>query len=85
MAEIDKGLIPNIGSSLTPEQEIEQVVAETETVSSSPTEATENEDGSVDINVDPKANMEGDALEHGANLAEFIEENDLNLLGTELF
>ena len=36
MAEIDKGLIPNIGSSLTPEQEIEQVVAETETVSSSP-------------------------------------------------
>ena len=85
MAEIDKGLIPNIGSSLTPEQEIEQVVAETETVSSSPTEVTENEDGSVDINFDPKANMEGAALEHGANLAEFIEENDLNLLGTELF
>ena len=53
MAEIDKGLIPNIGSSLTPEQEIEQVVSETETVSSSPTEVTENEDGSVDINFDP--------------------------------
>ena len=29
MAEIEKGLIPNIGSSLTPEQEIEQVVSET--------------------------------------------------------
>ena len=85
MAEIDKGLIPNIGSSLTPEQEIEQIVAETETVSSSPTEVTENEDGSVDINFDPKASMEGAALEHGANLAEFIEENDLNLLGTELY
>jgi hypothetical protein len=84
MAEIDKGLIPNIGSSLTPEQEIEQVVSETETVSSSPTELTENEDGSVDINFDPKAKMEGEALEHGANLAEFIDENDLNLLGTEL-
>ena len=84
MAEIDKGLIPNIGSSLTPEQEIEQVVSETETVSSSPTELTENEDGSVDINFDPKAKMEGAALEHGANLAEFIDENDLNLLGTEL-
>jgi hypothetical protein len=84
MAEIDKGLIPNIGSSLTPEQEIEQVVSETETVSSSPTEVTENEDGSVDINFDPKAKMEGEALEHGANLAEFIDENDLNLLGTEL-
>ena len=85
MAEIDKGLIPNIGSSLTPEQEIEQVVADTETVSSSPTEVTENEDGSVDINFNPKADMEGAALDHGANLAEFIEENDLNLLGTELF
>ena len=85
MAEIDKGLIPNIGSSLTPEQEIEQVVAETETVSSSPTEVTENEDGSVDINFDPKAKAEGAALEHSANLAEFIDENDLNLLGTELY
>jgi hypothetical protein len=84
MAEIDKGLIPNIGSSLTPEQEIEQVVSETETVSSSPTEVTENEDGSVDINFDPKAKMDGAALDHGANLAEFIDENDLNLLGTEL-
>ena len=84
MAEIDKGLIPNIGSSLTPEQEIEQVISETETVSSSPTELTENDDGSVDINFDPKAKMEGAALEHGANLAEFIDENDLNLLGTEL-
>jgi hypothetical protein len=85
MAEIDKGLIPNIGSSLTPEQEIEQVVSETETVSSSPTEVTENEDGSVDINFDPKAKMDGASLDHGANLAEFIDENDLNLLGTELY
>jgi hypothetical protein len=85
MAEIDKGLIPNIGSSLTPEQEIEQVVSETETVSSSPTEVTQNEDGSVDINFDPKLKMEGEALEHGANLAEFIDENDLNLLGSELY
>jgi hypothetical protein len=84
MAEIDKGLIPNIGSSLTPEQEIEQVVSETETVSSSPTEVTENEDGSVDINFDPKAKMDEASLDHGANLAEFIDENDLNLLGTEL-
>jgi hypothetical protein len=84
MAEIDKGLIPNIGSSLTPEQEIEQVVSETETVSSSPTEVTENEDGSVDINFDPKSKMDEASLDHGANLAEFIDENDLNLLGTEL-
>ena len=85
MAEIDKGLIPNIGSSLTPEQEIEQVVSETETVSSSPTEVTENEDGSVDINFDPKAKMNEASLVHDSNLAEFIDENDLNLLGTELY
>jgi hypothetical protein len=85
MAEIDKGLIPNIGSSLTPEQEIEQVVSETETVSSSPTEVTENEDGSVDINFDPKAKMNEASLVHDSNLAEFIDENDLNLLGSELY
>ena len=85
MAEIDKGLIPNIGSSLTPEQEIEQVISETETVSSSPTEVTENEDGSVDINFDPKAKMNEASLVHDSNLAEFIDENDLNLLGSELY
>jgi len=85
MAEIDKGLIPNIGSSLTPEQEIEQVVAETEVVSPGPTELTENEDGSVDINFDPKAKMDEASLVHDSNLAEFIDENDLTSLGTELY
>jgi len=85
MAEIEKGLIPNIGSSLTPEQEIEQVVSETETVSSSPTEVTENEDGSVDINFDPKAKMNEASLVHDSNLAEFIDERELNTLGSELY
>ena len=85
MAEIEKGLVPNIGSSLTPEQEIEQVVSETEVVSPGPTELTENEDGSVDINFDPKAKMDEASLVHDANLAEFIEENDLTSLGTELY
>ena len=85
MAEIEKGLVPNIGSSLTPEQEIEQVVSETEVVSPGPTELTENEDGSVDINFDPKAKMNEASLVHDANLAEFIDENDLTSLGTELY
>ena len=85
MAEIEKGLVPNIGSSLTPEQEIEQVVSETEVVSPGPTELTENEDGSVDINFDPKAKMDEASLVHDANLAEFIDENDLTSLGTELY
>ena len=85
MAEIEKGLVPNIGSSLTPEQEMEQVVSETEVVSPGPTELTENEDGSVDINFDPKAKMDEASLVHDANLAEFIDENDLTSLGTELY
>jgi hypothetical protein len=85
MAEIEKGLIPNIGSSLTPEQEIEQVVSETETISSNPTEVTENDDGSVDINFDPKARMNEASLIHDSNLAEFIEERELNTLGSELY
>ena len=51
MAEIDKTL-PNIMTQLTPEQETEQVIADTEILNpSGETEVLENEDGSVDINL----------------------------------
>jgi hypothetical protein len=84
MAEIDKTL-PNIMTQLTPEQETEQVVADTEILNpSGETEILENEDGSVEVNFDPNQlqNIEAD---HSANLAEFIEESSLGTLGSTLY
>jgi hypothetical protein len=50
----------------------------------SPTEVTENEDGSVDINFDPKKDLT-DQTEFSANLAEVIDEQVLGRLGSELY
>ena len=78
MAEIDKSL-PNVADQLTPgELEIEQVAQATESIPAGPTEVTENEDGSVDIDFDPKKNLSA-GTEFGANLAEVIDEQYLEL------
>jgi hypothetical protein len=79
MAEIDKSL-PNVADKLTPgELEVEQIAKSVEEIPAGPTELTENEDGSVDINFDPKKNLSA-STEFGANLAEVIDEQDLNTL-----
>jgi hypothetical protein len=84
MAEIDKSL-PNVADQLTPgELEVEQIAQSVEETPAGPTEVTENEDGSVDIDFDPKKTALG-ATQFDSNLAEVIDENDLNLLGTELY
>jgi hypothetical protein len=83
MAEIEKP-IPTISNPLTPEQETELVLSETEVMPTSPTEVTENEDGSVDINFDPKKDLTGQT-EFSANLAEVIDEQVLGRLGSELY
>jgi len=83
MAEIEKP-IPTISRPLTPEQETELVINETEEMPTSPTEVTENEDGSVDINFDPTKDLSGQT-EFNANLAEILEEDVLNLIGSELY
>jgi hypothetical protein len=84
MAEIDKSL-PNVADQLTPgELEVEQIAQAVESTPAGPTEVTENEDGSVDINFDPKKNLSA-GTEFGANLAEFIDEQDLGTLGSELY
>ena len=83
MAEIEKP-IPTISKPLTPEQETELVISETEEMPTSPTEVTENEDGSVDINFDPKKDLSGET-EFNANLAEVVDEQVLNMLGSELY
>jgi hypothetical protein len=84
MAEIDKSL-PNVADQLTPgELEVEQIAKAVESTPAGPTEVTENEDGSVDINFDPKKNLSA-GTEFGANLAEVIDEQDLGRLGSELY
>jgi hypothetical protein len=45
----------------------------------------ENEDGSVDIDFDPSQLMQGAAADHNANLANFLEENILGRMGSELY
>jgi hypothetical protein len=83
MAEIDKSL-PNTLENPSNEQEIEQVIQETEILPSGETEILENEDGSVDINFDPSTQV-NTVTDHNANLADFVEEDILNRLGSELY
>jgi hypothetical protein len=83
MAEIDKSL-PNIVDNLTPgEVEVEQIANSVEELPAGVTEITENEDGSADINFDPSKNLNGQ-VEFGGNLADVIDEQELNVLGSEL-
>jgi len=68
------------------EQIQEQVVEEVEKVQESPddVEVTENEDGSVDINLDPAAASPEGGDEHYANLADFLPEDVLGRLASSL-
>ena len=82
MAEIDKP-IPTISRPLTTEQETELVLSETEVMPTSPTEVTEYDDGSVDINFDPTKDLSA-GTEFNANIAEVLDEQELGVLGSEL-
>jgi hypothetical protein len=83
MAEIDKSL-PNVADKLTPgELEVEQIAKSVEEIPAGPTDIVENEDGSVDINLDPSKNSTAQ-IEFGGNLAEVIDEQELGMLGSEL-
>jgi hypothetical protein len=88
MAEIEKP-IPNINEQPTPEEQaeldIEQAVEDTVETPAGETEVIENEDGSVDIDFDPSQLMQGAAADHNANLANFLEENILGRMGSELY
>jgi len=83
MAEIEKP-IPTIINPLTSEQETDLVISETEVMPTSPTEVTENDDGSVDINFDPTKDLSA-GIEFNSNLAEVVDEQDLGTLGSELY
>ena len=86
---IDKALPnePRKEFEIPGEEEIqEQVVEEVEKVQESPddVEVTENEDGSVDINLDPAAATPEGGDEHYANLADFLPDDVLGRLASNL-
>ena len=89
MADIDKALPnePRKEITLPSQEEIEEQIVETaeeEQASPDAVEVVENEDGSVDINMDPAAATPEGGDEHYANLAEFLPDDVLGSLGSEL-
>jgi hypothetical protein len=89
MADIDKALPnePRKEFEIPGEEEIqEQVVEQVSEQAESPddVEVQENEDGSVDINLDPAAATPEGGDEHYANLAEFLPDDVLGALGSDL-
>ncbi len=89
MADIDKALPnePRKELELPGEEEIqEQIVEEVKEAQESPDdiEVSTNEDGSVDINLDPAAASPEGGDEHYANLAEFLPDEVLAPLASDL-
>ena len=89
MADIDKALPNEVRKEfeLPSEQEVqEQVIEETEAQEESlgPVDIQENEDGSVDINLDPAAATPEGGDEHYANLADFLPDDVLTSLASDL-
>jgi hypothetical protein len=87
--KIDKALPnePRKKITVPGEEEIqEQVVEAQEEIQEGPegVEVTEQEDGSVDIDFDPAAAAPAGADEHYANLAEFLPDQVLSELGSDL-
>ena len=87
--KIDKSLTQGPRGSVTipGEEQIQvtvQEVAVEEQQAPGPVETTENEDGSVEINFDPNAASPEGGDEHYANLAEFLPDDGLSEMGSDL-
>jgi len=89
MAEIDKALPnePRKEITLPGQEQIEETIieeVESELQKPEDIETVENEDGSVDINFDPKAGSQEGGEDHYANLAEFLPDDILDSLSSDL-
>ena len=87
--KIDKSLTqgPRGSVSIPGEEEISESVEttiEAERQAPGPVEVTEQEDGSVEVDFDPNAASPEGGDEHYANLAEFLPDEVLNDLGSDL-
>jgi len=86
MADIDKALPNEVLDQLEIAKEEEQLVGDVqeEALGNNEVEQIENEDGSVDINFDPQANPTEGGEGHYENLAEFLPDNVLSSLSSDL-
>ena len=89
MADIDKALPNEVRKEfeVPGEEEIKELAleeVEQEEGSPEPVDIQENEDGSVDIDLDPQAASPEGGDEHYANLAEFLPDDVLGRLGSDL-
>ncbi len=89
MAEIDKTL-PNVKQTVNIPGPEEIEIAEQEELAQQqeagqPVETTENEDGSIDVNFDPRAVNPGQDEGHFANLAELLPDDVIDPLGSKLY
>jgi hypothetical protein len=85
MAEIDKAL-PNI--SQQPEETTEDLAVEMSeqlNEQAGDSEVTELEDGGVEINFDPNAMAQTQTTDFNANLADYVEDQELAFIGSQLF
>ena len=88
MAEIDKALPNEVRKEVNiPSQEEIQVEIEKELSQETkgPVEVQENEDGSVDIDFDPRIGSPGEDEGHFANLAELLPDDVLDPLGSKMY
>ena len=82
MAEVDKALTSIINNQSPEEKAMD--VNNVEKMPSGPTDVTENEDGSVDVNFDPNANKPMPETDFNSNLAEILPDSILGPIGAEL-
>ena len=86
MAEIDKALPNEVSKEINiPSIEDVQVEVEKEPEQKGPVEVQQNEDGSVDINFDPRLGSLDQTEEHFANLAELLPDDVLDPLGSKMY
>ena len=86
MAEIDKALPNEVRKEINiPSVEDVQVEIEKESEQKGPVEVQENEDGSVDVNFDPRLGSLDQTNEHFANLAELLPDDILDPLGSKMY
>ena len=89
MADIDKALPnePRKTVNVPGEEEIQEQIVEAveeQQDAPGPVETIQNEDGSVDINFDPNAASPEGGDEHYANLAEFLPDEVLGSMSSDL-
>ena len=87
MADIDKAL-PNVKEKVhieSPEETIVETQEKIEEVNDQGVEMVENEDGSVDVEFDPRKVNQPDGEEHSDNLADLLPDEVLGRLGSKLF